>query len=215
MAQPGQGNDSGTTAQAYRPQGKHLRGQQLKRKDQQLKTKELCAAERLPGSQSAGESDAAREAKRITRLSNSRTMAVAAGISIAAPATGSPPVSVGKPMVSTNSCATSAPARGQRKPRNRNTATAYSHEAKVKSRPSVKTAPQKDMTGAPLTNWKPYQTAAPSRAVASAATIPEITAMARGRAGPEVPFPAGAGSSGTPPSPSWEEGPDGSSGALD
>ena len=38
--------------------------------------------------------------------------------------------------------------------------------------PSVKTAPQKDRTGAPVVSWKPYQPAATSRAVASAATIP-------------------------------------------
>ena len=37
--------------------------------------------------------------------------------------------------------------------------------------PSVNTAPQKDSTGAPVTSWMPYQPAATSRAVASAATI--------------------------------------------
>lgn len=63
----------------------------------------------------------------------------------------------------------------------------------------MKTAPQKERTGAPDTSWKPYQPAATSRAVASSAVTIAMTVIPAGRGpgsiGP-VPGTESAGSEG-------------------
>lgn len=45
----------------------------------------------------------------------------------------------------------------------------------------MKTAPQKERTGAPVTNWVAYQAATARRAVASVATITDRTTTTAGR----------------------------------
>ena len=80
----------------------------------------------------------------------------------------------------------------------------------------MNTAPQKESTGAPVSSWLPYQTAATSSAVASSATMIAITRMPEGRAGapgPEPPAGLLPGSTGS--APRLSAGSEGSSGALD
>src|SRR6478672_1215600 len=105
-------------------------------------------------------------------------------------------------MVSMNSWATSAPALGQRYPRKRKWLTAKSHAENASSRPRVKTAPQKDRTGAPVSSWNPYQPAATSSAAASRAVTTDTTVIPAGLAagagtGPPAFGPPGCGSAGS------------------
>ena len=133
----------------------------------------------------------------MTRLSNSSTIAAAAGISMASPASG---ITAGQGREADGQHKElghqgAGPAASEN-PANRKRATAKSQTENASSSPSVKTAPQKESTGAPVRSWVPYQTAAASSAAASRATTTAMTRIARGPTAPAGAAGPSAGVSG-------------------